>query len=91
MSTRIDHFLALVDAYRDASLSSGRKMSEARVSTLVIGSGNGIGRIRAGNDTGVLYIERKIRWFSDNWPVGAEWPADIPRPACAPPVDGDAA
>lgn len=22
-----------------------------------------------------------MKWFSDNWPDGAEWPADVARPA----------
>ena len=23
---------------------------------------------------------RALQWFSDHWPLGLPWPADIPRP-----------
>ena len=29
----------------------------------------------------VRTFDRVVQWFSDNWPEGTEWPADVPRPA----------
>lgn len=28
----------------------------------------------------VRKYDQVVRWFSDNWPDEAEWPADVPRP-----------
>lgn len=28
----------------------------------------------------VRSLERAARWFACNWPVGLDWPDDIPRP-----------
>jgi hypothetical protein len=25
--------------------------------------------------------DRVIRWLSENWPAGVDWPSDVPRPA----------
>lgn len=51
-----------------------------------------VGRLAAGDwrfftnleDGSTTFRVRKydevMRWFSANWPDGAEWPADVPRP-----------
>lgn len=34
-----------------------------------------------GADIQVKRLEQAMRWLSANWPQGADWPADVPRPA----------
>jgi|KBSMisStaDraftv2_1062788.scaffolds.fasta_scaffold360872_3 hypothetical protein len=33
-----------------------------------------------GADITVGRLETALRWFSDKWPDGCDWPADVPRP-----------
>jgi hypothetical protein len=68
-------FFRVVDAY-----CSGRGVSEARASTLIFNSGDKIAGLRAGRDIGVRRLDRAFRFLADNWPEGAAWPADVPRP-----------
>ena len=75
MLTQIDQFLALVEAYRAAT-----GLAEATVSTRALHDGKQLGMIRSGRDIGVRRIAEACQWFSDNWPKGAVWPAEIPRP-----------
>jgi hypothetical protein len=72
---------ALFDAYRSAT-----GLSEARVSTLVLGGGKRSAQIRLGSDIGVRRLKGAFSWFADNWPEGADWPHEVPRPA-APEAD----
>ncbi|GEL44268.1 hypothetical protein MEX01_48590 [Methylorubrum extorquens] len=71
-----DQLLTVSEAYAHAV---GR--SEARVSTIVFGSGNAISRLRGGADMGSERLHNGLQWFTDNWPTGADWPAGVPRPA----------
>ena len=47
------------------------------------GSGDTYARLRAGRDITTRRAARVVQWLSDHWPPGAEWPADIARPAPA--------
>lgn len=59
--------------------------SRARVSTMVLNQGRRLDLIAsAGMDITTERFERAMAWFSANWPDGAAWPADVPRP---PPQD----
>lgn len=71
-----DQLLTVSEAYAHAV---GR--SEARVSTIVFGSGNAISRLRGGADMGSERLHNGLQWFTDNWPPSADWPAGVPRPA----------
>lgn len=75
----IDTLLLVSEAY-----ASARSLSESRVSTLAFGEGTRLKHVREGGDMGARRVQRGIQWFSDNWPDGAEWPADVPRPATNP-------
>ena len=80
-----DQLLTVSDAYARAV-----ERSEARVSTVVYGSGNAISRLREGADMGSERVHNGLQWFSDNWPDDkAPWPADVPRPPRS--ADADAA
>lgn len=71
----------LVEIYRNAT-----GLSESRVSTLLFGGGARLSQIREGKDVGTRILDRAFQWFSDRWPEGAEWPADVPRPAPTPAI-----
>lgn len=73
--TLLEQLLAVTDAFCAAT-----GLSEARVSTRVFSGGRRIQQIRDGGDVGTMSFERAMRWFSENWPEGAEWPAGVPRP-----------
>lgn len=76
MSNLRDQLVAVADAYCVA-----RRLSRSRVSTIVFSTGVALDRIAAGRDLNTGSWERAMRWFSDNWPEGAEWPAEVDRPA----------
>lgn len=75
MNPTLDKFFAVLEAYMDA-----RRLSESRVSTLVFGAGHRILLVRKGGDIGARKVDAALRWFSANWPDGAEWPAGVERP-----------
>lgn len=51
------------------------------VSWRTSGSGATYDRLCRGHDITTRRAARIVQWLSDHWPDGAEWPADIPRPA----------
>ena len=75
MTNLRDQLIAVSDSY-----AAHRGLSRARVSTIVFSSGMSLDRIAAGRDLNTGSWERAMRWFSENWPDDAEWPADVPRP-----------
>lgn len=70
-----DQLIAVSDSY-----AAHRGLSRARVSTIVFNAGLTLDRIASGRDLNTGNWERAMRWFSDNWPEGAEWPPSIHRP-----------
>lgn len=46
----------------------------------VFRKGDFFNRLRAGRGCTVRSYNRAVQWFSDHWPAGVAWPADIPRP-----------
>lgn len=79
----IADLLRIVDAF-----AAARKVSDARASTLIFGDGSRVKHLRHGGDMGVRRIQRALHWLSDNWPNGADWPADIARPEIHAPSPG---
>lgn len=75
MTNLRDQLIAVSDSY-----AAHRGLSRARVSTIVFSSGMALDRIASGRDLNTGSWERAMRWFSDNWPEGAEWPDEVPRP-----------
>lgn len=73
--THTEKLLSLMDLYCAAA-----RRSEARVSTIALGSGHRIGSIRNGASFTVRTYERALAWFSDNWPAGLAWPDGVERP-----------
>lgn len=70
-----DQLITVADLYCNA-----RNLSRSRVSTIVFNAGLALDRIASGRDLNTGNWERAMRWFSENWPDGAEWPASIDRP-----------
>ncbi len=64
--------------------SAAMGVSESRVSTIVLSGGHRIARIRGGGSFTVATYDRVLRWFSDHWPEGVEWPGEVERPEPAP-------
>lgn len=75
MTNLRDQLIAVADSYATA-----RKLSRSRVSTIVFNAGGALDRIASGRDLNTGNWERAMRWFSDNWPDHAEWPAHVDRP-----------
>ena len=69
------HLFRLCEAFGTAA-----GLSEATVSTRLFRDGKGLARLRAGGDVGTRRLDRAMAWLSANWPEGAEWPPEVPRP-----------
>lgn len=77
-----DQLLHVAHLYATAIKTKSRDggISLSGISTRIFGDGKTFGRIEAGGDLTTRKFERAMRWFSENWPEGAEWPSDIERP-----------
>lgn len=64
-----------------SGFAGARGLSLTTVGRLAAGDWRFFDRVEAGSAS---FTARKydevVRWFSDNWPEGASWPADVPRP-----------
>ena len=77
----LDSLLAVANAYTTSNLQAGEKrLSESRISTIVLNDGKRIKNVRNGADMGGKLIGRCLQWYSDNWPSSAEWPSVVFRP-----------
>ena len=61
-----------------------RGLSPGTIGRAASGSGDFHGRLLAGRDITSRRAARIVQWLSDNWPPGANWPPDIPRPTPRP-------
>ena len=78
-----DQLVITANAYCEAT---GR--SSSRVSSMVFGDGKRAGDgtklaaiMSGGADITTRRFEAAMRWFSENWPEGADWPEGVARPA----------
>lgn len=83
MITLREQFIRAFDAF---VAHSG--LAESTLSDRLLKSGSRFRRIRESSDISTATFERVMRWLSDNWPEGAEWPSDVERPK---PIEGRAA
>ncbi len=58
-------------------------LAAGTVSGRFLGRGRRFAEIQAGGDMGSRTIAKALEAFSRDWPEGAEWPADVPRPVVA--------
>ncbi|WP_201829634.1 hypothetical protein [Microvirga zambiensis] len=70
-----DHLLRLAAIFGHQS-----GLPQTTVSWRLFQDTNKLEGIERGRDLYLGRFERAVRYLSDNWPAGAEWPADIPRP-----------
>lgn len=75
MTPLTDQLLTVADAFCKA-----RKLSRARVSTLIFNDGKKLDLIEGGADLGTKGFERAMGWFSAEWPADTKWPREIKRP-----------
>jgi hypothetical protein len=66
--------MAVIDAYEAAT-----GLPDSTVSSRVFIDGRKVGHLRNGGSITVDRFAKALRWFSDNWPDGAEWPAAVDR------------
>lgn len=71
----IGHIIAIADEYGRAA-----NVEEKTVSSRVFQDSKKLSAIRNGSDITVGRYNAALAWFSANWPAGASWPADVPRP-----------
>lgn len=78
-----DQLLNVARCYAEVVGTRGRdgRLSLSGISTRIFADGKTFARIAAGGDLTTGSFERAMRWFSDNWPEGAVWPASIERPS----------
>jgi len=67
--------IRVADAYAQAL-----GLSDKTVSSRVFRDSKKLGAMRDGADITMGRFADAMRWFSENWPDGAEWPDDVERP-----------
>lgn len=71
----IDHLITVADEYGRVA-----QVEEKTVSSRVFQDSKKLAAIRGGSDITVGRYNAALAWFSVNWPQGADWPHDVPRP-----------
>lgn len=54
--------------------------TRSAVSKRVFNDGKVLDKLLAGGDLTTSRYQMAVRWFSENWPDGAAWPPEVPRP-----------
>jgi hypothetical protein len=71
----IGHLLSVVDAYVEHV-----GVKEITLSHRLFGDSKKVTALREGADITLKRFNAALIWFSVNWPEGAGWPDDVPRP-----------
>lgn len=82
MTSPIRHLIEVASCY---CVATGK--TQIAVSKRVFNDGKVLNNLADGKDITIGRFERAMRWFSENWPEGADWPETIERPR----IFGDAA
>ncbi|WP_157014873.1 hypothetical protein [Mesorhizobium xinjiangense] len=56
------------------------QIKEVTLSFRVFGDSKKLKMLREGADITLGKFNAALLWLSTNWPEGAEWPRDVPRP-----------
>lgn len=72
----IDDLLSVAKAY-----GAAERIDLSTVSWRALGDTKKLPAIEAGRDIQVRRFEKTMRWFANNWPKTARWPASVERPA----------
>ena len=78
MTNPILQLILLSDVYCAATAKTRIALSKR-----VFNDGKVIDKLCDGGDLTTTRHQMALRWFSDNWPEGAEWPSDVSRPVSA--------
>lgn len=73
--TQIAHLLTVADAYMAAT-----SVKEVTLSHRLFGDSKKLTALREGADITVGRFNGAMRWFDENWPEAAEWPANVGKP-----------
>jgi hypothetical protein len=72
----VDDLLLLVEPFCKA-----RGIAASRLSILLFNDGKRLKTMmEKRGDISSRLLRSAFQWFSDNWPEGTQWPADVPRP-----------
>lgn len=83
LKEQLIHLATVFATYTDTRGRDGQ-ITLSGISTKIFNDGKTLARVAEGGDVTTGSFERARQWFSDNWPEGALWPDNIPRPAPAP-------
>lgn len=72
---QIAHLLALADTFR-----SVEQIEDKTLSSRVFGDSKKLTALRDGADITTGRLFAALVWFSEHWPEGAVWPAEVLRP-----------
>lgn len=78
MLPNTQHILMLADEFIRAG-----NVRETALSSRLFGESKKLALLRSGTDVTLARYRAAILWFSENWPDGADWPADLFRPVPA--------
>lgn len=67
--------LSVVDAY-----SSGKGWKDGTASTRIFNDGKKVSQLRSGASITISRMNDALRFMSDDWPDGVEWPSNVNRP-----------
>ena len=61
-------------------VGAARGWKDSTVGTYAVNDGKFIGRLASGKTCTLNTVSDAVRWASENWPDGIEWPNEVPRP-----------
>lgn len=70
--------ILITDAYCEAA-----GVTRSSVGGRIFNDGKRFDAIAAGADLNTRSFEKAMRWFDENWPIGAAWPVGVLRPSMA--------
>lgn len=70
-----EDLLSLAESFHDAT-----KTTHSTIGKRALNDNTFFGRIKSGDSFRVDTFDKVVRWFSENWPEGVKWPADVERP-----------
>lgn len=77
----MEHFLRANLHACFAAYASARGVGSATIGKQAAGDWRFFDRIAAGKGFTARKYDEVMQWFSDHWPKGVVWPANVPRPA----------
>lgn len=62
------------------AFSAASKLKASTIWARAVGDARFMDRLSSGASFTIKTYDNAIKWFSDNWPQGAVWPANVNRP-----------